>query len=215
MVSVCLPSDALLQHLPSNWVSLTLGVGYLFTAAPAKCSCCSLDEGYLLTAPSWPWTWSNSSRPSCPHPDPVPWTWSGSSWPPPYLRRGGEKEKKKKKKQHLTLVICLFHLRTPSHPACYPLICFSRHLYSPQPCICCGIWSHKTHLRGHSRQWTTVYYTSRSKENQFPTRTLMFLRGPVLYPPPHPLLCDWLLVSNLFVVYDWVLQQIGARRTNN
>ena len=42
MVSVCLPSDALLQHLPSSWVSLTLGVGYLFTAAPAKCSHCSL-----------------------------------------------------------------------------------------------------------------------------------------------------------------------------
>ena len=25
-----------------TWVSLTLGVGYLFTAAPAKCSRCSL-----------------------------------------------------------------------------------------------------------------------------------------------------------------------------
>ena len=25
---------------------------------------------------------------------------------------------------------------------------------------------------------------------------------------------DWLHVSNLFVVYDWVLQQVGARRTN-
>ena len=42
-----------------TWVSLTLDVGYLFTAAPAKCSHCSckaqlllltLDEGYLLTA---------------------------------------------------------------------------------------------------------------------------------------------------------------------
>ena len=34
------------------WVSLTLDVGYLFTAAPAKCSCCSLPwtRGYLLTA---------------------------------------------------------------------------------------------------------------------------------------------------------------------
>ena len=32
-------------------VSLTLDVGYLFTAAPAKCSCCSLPwTGYLLTA---------------------------------------------------------------------------------------------------------------------------------------------------------------------
>ena len=40
-VSVCLPSDALLQHLPLTWVSLTLDVGYLFKAAPAKCSRCS------------------------------------------------------------------------------------------------------------------------------------------------------------------------------
>ena len=35
-----------------TWVSLTLSVGYLFTAAPAKHSCCSLPwtNGYLLTA---------------------------------------------------------------------------------------------------------------------------------------------------------------------
>ena len=72
--------------------------------------------------------------------------------------------------------------------------------------MCCGIQSCKTHPQGHSRQWSTVYYASRSKGNQFPTRTLMFLRGPVLYPP----LRDWLHVSNLFVGYDWVLQQVGA-----
>ena len=42
MVSVCLPSDALSQHLQSYLVSLTLDVGYLFMAAPAKHSCCSL-----------------------------------------------------------------------------------------------------------------------------------------------------------------------------
>ena len=72
---------------------------------------------------------------------------------------------------------------------------------------CCGIRSHKTHLGGHSRQWSTVYYTSGSTGNQFPTRTLMFLRGWVLYPPLH----DWLHVSNLFIVYDWVLQQVGAQ----
>ena len=63
---------------------------------------------------------------------------------------------------------------------------------------------------GPSRQWSTVYYASGSKGNQFTTRTLMFLRGPVLYPP----LSDWSHVSNVFVVYDWVLQQVGARRTN-
>ena len=34
-----------------TWVSLTLDVGYLFTAAPAKHSrLLTLDEGYLLTA---------------------------------------------------------------------------------------------------------------------------------------------------------------------
>ena len=34
-----------------TWVSLTLGVGYLFTAAPAKQPLLlTLDEGYLLTA---------------------------------------------------------------------------------------------------------------------------------------------------------------------
>ena len=33
-----------------TWVSFTLDVGYLFTAAPAKCSHCS-----------WPWTWGSSS----------------------------------------------------------------------------------------------------------------------------------------------------------
>ena len=33
-----------------TWVSLTLGVGYLFTAAPAKPLLLTLDEGYLLTA---------------------------------------------------------------------------------------------------------------------------------------------------------------------
>ena len=34
-----------------TWVSLTLGMGYLFTGAPAKHSRCSLpwDKGYLLT----------------------------------------------------------------------------------------------------------------------------------------------------------------------
>ena len=37
------------------WVSLTLDVGYLFMAAPAKHSCCSL-----------PWMWGSSSQPlSC------------------------------------------------------------------------------------------------------------------------------------------------------
>ena len=39
---VCLPSDASHNTYHLTWVSLTLDVGYLFTAAPAKCSFCSL-----------------------------------------------------------------------------------------------------------------------------------------------------------------------------
>ena len=33
--------------------------------------------------PSWPWTWSSSSRPSCPCTATAPWTWGCSSRPPP------------------------------------------------------------------------------------------------------------------------------------
>ena len=75
MVSVCLPSDALLQHLPSylgfsylgHGVSLTLGMGYLLPWAwgisylghgvsllgcsrKAQQLLLTLDEGYLLPA---------------------------------------------------------------------------------------------------------------------------------------------------------------------
>ena len=45
----------------------------------------------------------------------------------------------------------------------------------------CGIQSCKTHLRGHSRQRSTVYYASRSKGNRLPIRTLMTSEGSVLY----------------------------------
>ena len=39
-----------------TWVSLTLDVGYLFTAAPAEHSCCSLPwmRGISSRRPSWP-----------------------------------------------------------------------------------------------------------------------------------------------------------------
>ena len=52
MVSVCLPPDALSQCLPSYWGFSYLGSEYLFLAAPAKRSCCSLPWmwGYLLMA---------------------------------------------------------------------------------------------------------------------------------------------------------------------
>ena len=39
---VCLPSDASHNTYRLTWVSLTLDVGDLFMAAPAKRSCCSL-----------------------------------------------------------------------------------------------------------------------------------------------------------------------------
>ena len=37
-----------MNHL--TWVCITLDVGYLFMAAPAKRSCCSFDVGKLLSA---------------------------------------------------------------------------------------------------------------------------------------------------------------------
>ena len=40
---VCLPSDASRNTYHLTWVSLTLVLGYLFRAAPAKCSHCSLS----------------------------------------------------------------------------------------------------------------------------------------------------------------------------
>ena len=51
MVSVCVPSDALLQHLLSYLGSLTLGMGYLFVTAPAKRSHCSLPWMRVISLP--------------------------------------------------------------------------------------------------------------------------------------------------------------------
>ena len=48
---MCLPSDALLQHLPSYWVSLTLGMGSLHGySSKGQPLLLTLDKGYLLTA---------------------------------------------------------------------------------------------------------------------------------------------------------------------
>ena len=48
----------------------------------------TLDEGYLLTSyPSWPWTWSSSSQPSCACSATTPWTW-GCSPRSPHLTSG-------------------------------------------------------------------------------------------------------------------------------
>ena len=61
MVSVCLPSDALLQHLPSYLGFSYLGVGYLFMAASAKHSCCSLPWTRDISLPP-PFLAMSSSR---------------------------------------------------------------------------------------------------------------------------------------------------------
>ena len=52
MVSVCLPSDALLQHLPSYLGSSYLGRGVSLHGCSSKAQplLLTLDEGYLLTA---------------------------------------------------------------------------------------------------------------------------------------------------------------------
>ena len=52
MVSVCLPSDALLQHLPSylGFSYLGLGVSLHGFSSKAQPLLLTLDEGYLLTA---------------------------------------------------------------------------------------------------------------------------------------------------------------------
>ena len=52
IVSVCLPSDALLQHLPSylGFSYLGLGVSLHGCSSKAQPLLFTLDEGYLLTA---------------------------------------------------------------------------------------------------------------------------------------------------------------------
>ena len=49
---MCLPSDASRNTYSLTWVSFTLDMGCLFTAAPAKAQplLLTLDEGSLLTA---------------------------------------------------------------------------------------------------------------------------------------------------------------------
>ena len=75
MVSVCLPSDALLQHLPSYLGFSYLGCGVSLHGCSSKAQplLLTLDEGYLLTAapphlergiaPLGPqcWSWNSST----------------------------------------------------------------------------------------------------------------------------------------------------------
>ena len=54
MVSVCLPSEALLQHLPSDLSCSYVGRGVSLQGCSSKAQplLLTLDEGYLLTAAS-------------------------------------------------------------------------------------------------------------------------------------------------------------------
>ena len=86
MVSVCLPSDALLQHLPSYLGFSYLGHGVSLHGCSRKAQplLLTLDEGYLLTA-SVP----DLQRGMAPLGPPAaltattPWAWACSSSPPP------------------------------------------------------------------------------------------------------------------------------------
>ena len=70
---MCLPSDVLLQHLPSYLGFSYLGVGYLFTAAPAKHSCYSLPWTRGISLPPDVQRGIAPLGPSC-------------AWQPPLLR---------------------------------------------------------------------------------------------------------------------------------
>ena len=85
MVSVCLPSDALLQHLRSYLGFSYLGRGVSLHGCSSKAQplLLTLDEGYLLTTASWASMWDSSSRPSCARAATAPWTCGWSSRPLP------------------------------------------------------------------------------------------------------------------------------------
>ena len=100
MVSVCLPSDALLQHLPSYLGFSYLGRGISLHGCSSKAQpvLLTLDEGYLLTAalpdlqggiapldppaPTQPILLGREVAP--PGHRPWPWTWRNSSWLLPF-----------------------------------------------------------------------------------------------------------------------------------
>ena len=80
MVSVCLPPDALLQHLPSYLGFSYLGCGVSLHGCSSAVTAPYLGWGVSpYHHPSWPWTWSSSSRPSCARAAAAPWTWGCST----------------------------------------------------------------------------------------------------------------------------------------
>ena len=80
MVLVCLPSDALLQHLPSYLGFSYLGRGVFLHGCSSKAQplLLTLDEGYILTAAP-----PDLERGVAPLGPPAPWTWGCPSWPLP------------------------------------------------------------------------------------------------------------------------------------
>ena len=89
MILVCLPSDALSQHLPSSLGFSDLGRGVSLQGCSSKAQppLLTSDEGHLPGRPSWPWTRTSSSRPSCDRAAAAPWTWGSSSQPPQPWRK--------------------------------------------------------------------------------------------------------------------------------
>ena len=91
MISVCLPSDALLQHLPSYLGFSYLGRGVSLHGCSSKVQLLLLtfDEGYLLKAapPDLEHGVAPLSAPA-PSAATAPWTWGCSSGLAPDLRRG-------------------------------------------------------------------------------------------------------------------------------
>jgi len=128
MVSVCLPSDARLQHLPSYLGFSYLGCGVSLHGCSSKAQPLLLtwDEGYLLTAtpsdlehgiaPLGP-SFACAATASC--------TWGCSSWsspltykclnPHPSEGRQNEKKKKNKTKKHRKLPILITWITTLSN----------------------------------------------------------------------------------------------------
>ena len=82
MVSVCLPSDALLQHLPSylGFSYLVHGVSLHGCSSKAQPLLLTLDEGYLLTAA--PYNLERGVAPLGPSAPPQPLLLGGGVAPP-------------------------------------------------------------------------------------------------------------------------------------
>ena len=72
--------------------------------------------------PSWPWTWSSSSQPSCTHASLCLWTWGSSSQPPPLTSDVGSSSR---------LHFCM--VRRSQCASLHPLNC---HISSHSPALC-------------------------------------------------------------------------------